>query len=91
MDAGDLIKGRQMHTYITALIAFFTILIIAAFYIGYIRGKASQQSNVVGIFEINHTNPTKDLCNLILDKDLDFIEQHKKITFVVKLIDDKGV
>lgn len=80
-----------MNTYFIALIAFFMTLVVAAFCIGYTRGKASQQSNVVGIFEINHSDPTKDLCNLILDKDLDFIEQHKDITFVVKIADDKGV
>lgn len=80
-----------MNAYFIALIALFMTLVVAAFCIGYARGKASQQSNVVGVFEINHTNPTKDLCNLILDKDLDFIEQHKDITFVVKIADDKGV
>jgi hypothetical protein len=79
-----------MNTYLAGSLLFAT-LIIVAFMLGYTRGKASQQSNVVGIFEINHTNPTKDLCNLILDKDLDFIEQHKDITFVVKIADDKGV
>lgn len=80
-----------MTTQFIALIVFFMTLLIAAFCVGYTRGKASQQSNVVGEFEINHTNPTKDLCNLILDKDLDFIEQHKEITFIVKIADDKGV
>jgi len=42
----------------------------------------------VGTFIVNHTDPTKDLCTLHLDVDLDVIEASKQISFKVVIIDD---
>lgn len=73
---------------VTVVAIIFTCLLIG-FLIGLISGSKANTSRPIGTFVINHTDPTKDLCTLQLDVDLDVIEASKQISFKVAIIDDQ--
>lgn len=62
---------------------------LIALLIGFIIGRfliKHKAPTPVGTFVINHDDPTKDLCTLCLDVDLDVIEASKAISFDVAII-----
>ena len=73
--------------YIVLLVIFLAIALLIGVFICRISCEKSAPTPV-GTFIVNHTDPTKDLCTLHLDVDLDVIEASKAISFKVAIIDD---
>lgn len=44
----------------------------------------------LGTFEINHSDPTKDLCMLALECDLDEIEKNRVMAIKIRVVSDSG-
>lgn len=74
--------------YIVLTVIFIVLAMLIGIGIGFLVGKQNT-ATPVGTFIVNHTDPTKDLCTLHLDVDLDVIEGSKAISFKVAIIDDK--
>jgi len=74
--------------YIVLRVVILALALINGCLIWRLRKKRTMPTPV-GTFIVNHTDPTKDLCTLHLDVDLDVIESSKAISFEVAIIDDK--
>ena len=60
------------------------LIIACCLIIGFVIGRLIPSNKPVGTFTINHSDPQVDLCNLKLEEDLDYIENHK--TMVLKIV-----
>ena len=67
---------------LTALIALALVIFVIGFTLGWLVGLPKPS----GSFQINHSDPTKDLCTLELEQDLDKIEAKKTMTLRVRVI-----
>lgn len=63
----------------TAMIALALVIFVIGFTLGWLVGLPKPS----GSFQINHSDPTKDLCTLELEQDLDKIEAKKTMTLKV--------
>lgn len=68
---------------------FYIIAAICGFAVGCLVGAISSRNKTRydGRFVINHSDPTKDLCTLELESDLDVIERNKLMTLEVVIHD----
>ena len=67
----------------------FLLMVICAlwgFGLGFYTAHESNLRKAHGKFIINHSDPTKDLCQLELEKDLDEIEKGKVLVLKVEII-----
>lgn len=64
---------------LTVLIALALVIFVIGFTLGWLVGLPKP----TGSFQINHSDPTKDLCTLELEQDLDKIEAKKTMTLKV--------
>ena len=67
------------------MMAFVVVAICVGVLLGVLIGRHSVHYKKVGTFEINHSDPSTDFCNLILDCDIDVIEKCNTIGLKVRI------
>jgi hypothetical protein len=68
-------------------ILYIIISAICGFAVGCVLSFIFRKRRADGRFVINHSDPTKDLCTLELESDLDVIERNKLMTLEVVIHD----
>ena len=67
--------------------AWFTLLpAVICFILGILCGLHNVSFPTSGSFVLNRSDPSKDLCKLYLDVDLDYIEQHDYLLLKIRKV-----